>query len=745
MRHFIISVCLLLSYATAQSERTAILLPEGIGNKFPLEFNKDKGEDTLHPTWEGPYSTWASPYRIEYEATMLSVAFPCTVVAIGHGVLSRNVSASKPCSIFIWSDAGGNPGTVLYKARVTANNTNVDQIQFNWYPVVPPLCVTDNFWVGNYEMDTLYPTSVLDSVMSVPTKWSLNGTTWTDDKVDYLHAAVVRSDSIIIQNVTFTNVTTEAGVYKENNNQTEGWNFVDFNGDSLYDLVLTREGYLFKNNGDGTFTQVTSTWMLPFIISNWVDLDNDNDQDVVLVSGGTGRIRVYRNDGGTFTLMDTTQFLPVGSRDLLMSVASADYDTNGLVDFYISNYDNTQFGGQPDRLYKNNGDFSFTNVAGSAIPIDYSCGRGVVWGDYDNDGDADIYVSNYRLQANFLYRNNSNGTFTDVAGSAGVAGAWHTVGADFGDYNNDGWMDIIAPAIHGYPWLYKNNGNGTFTDATSQAGIYIQSEWAAGSFADYDNDGDLDILASKWYQGFYNVLFRNNGNGTFTDITSQTGISINDCPSVAWGDYNNDGWLDIWGNKYSGSGTTYHTFLYKNNGGLPHNWLEIELIGKKSNREGIGARVKIFAAGKMQIREVKAGSAHETQNMRRVHFGLGTSAVIDTLIVTWPSGIIDKLFALPANQIKWIEEGGAGVEENRHGLLSPSVFPIPSKGSVTFKTGNMKDNLTITIYDCAGRIVQKITATPKTKEIKFNNLKSGTYFYKAENNSFSRTGKFVAL
>ncbi len=466
----------------------------------------------------------------------------------------------------------------------------------------------------------------------------------------------------------FTETTSSAGIDITKPGNPDGHSWVDFNKDGFYDLYLGTRNYLYKNNGDGTFTIVQNSGLPTQGISSstFADFDNDGYPDLLLLPGWfhssfPGKVALlYKNiNGDSFTFWTDFSKSP---GDLICASAWADYDKDGFLDFYLANYDSSQFGGKPDRLYKNNGDGTFTDVTGTAIPFDTRCGRGVEWCDYDNDGDADIYVSNYRLQPNFLYRNNGNGTFTDVAGSAGVAGSYHSYGSAWGDYDNDGDFDLIMPNIHDYPRLYRNNGNGTFTEVTSSAGLYIYGEYSAGLWFDYDNDGDLDLVLMQFYSGYPVKLMNNNGNGTFTDITSISGINVDDCSSGIVADYNNDGFLDIL--FVDCENWSYKAKLYKNNGN-PNHWFQIELEGVISNRDGIGARIKLFTGNLTQIREVMAGGEGGSQHMKRVHFGLGSYVVIDSIIVKWPSGVIDKIYNLPADTILYLVEGSTNLKETR--------------------------------------------------------------------------------
>lgn len=494
--------------------------------------------------------------------------------------------------------------------------------------------------------------------------------------------------------VTFTDVTIPAGLDTTNFCSYDGVNWVDYDRDGYYDLYLGKN-LLYRNNGNGTFTLVGGNLGLPegrISSSTWADFDNDGDPDLLILPGWVyqsfpGKNALLYENINADTFIFSTSF-PRNPGDLVCASAWADYDRDGYVDFYLANYDSTQFGGKPDRLYHNNGDGTFTDVTGSAIPIDYQCGRGVEWVDYNNDGNPDIYVSNYRLQPNFLYRNSGNGTFTNVAGSVGVAGAYHSYGSAWGDYDNDGDFDLIMPNIHDYPRLYQQQSNGTFVEVTQPAGLYIYGEWSAALWFDYDNDMDLDLFLMQWYQGYYTKLMRNNGNGTFTDVTSTAGVIVPDCCSGIVADFNNDGFLDLVVKYHSPTAWNRHR-LYKNNGETGYHWLQIETEGVISNRDGIGARVEIFTGNVRQIREVRAGAEGGSQHMKRVHFGLGNHEVVDSLIVKWPSGIVDKIYNLPCDTILYLVEGSTKINELKANsgiirkiLLSKNLIKLELKGKV---------------------------------------------------------------
>ncbi|HAV42581.1 TPA: hypothetical protein DCX15_00990 [bacterium] len=465
------------------------------------------------------------------------------------------------------------------------------------------------------------------------------------------------------EEVAFTDVTASANIALTGNRMGASWS--DYNNDGFLDIF--HFGFwggfsvLHRNNGDGIFTNVTSSAGLSDIPSNcpwfWGDYDNNGYPDLLNTTraGPKGNLLyLFRNNRNeTFTKYD----IPIGvSKEIYtISGAWADYDRDGLIDLYIAAYSMNEFPpGDPDQLYRNNGDGTFTNVTSSAGIIDPKmCGRNVIWGDYDNDGDQDIFVSNYRLQPNFLWRNNGDGTFTDIASSAGVAGNHHVLGAAWGDYDNDSDLDLYVATVHASNILYRNNGDGTFTDVTSMAEVPGAYDASGVGWIDFDNDGYLDLFTTSCYSATEFYLYRNNGNGTFTDVTAGSGIKYGGY-NFGWADYDNDGNLDL--HVSAGPEPRVNT-LYKNNSNKNH-WVKIKLIGKDCNRDAIGARVAVVIGSMRQIREVNAGSGFESQPPFILHFGVGSHTKIDALEVKWPCGKIESKKDIPVDQIITIAESG---------------------------------------------------------------------------------------
>jgi tetratricopeptide (TPR) repeat protein len=440
---------------------------------------------------------------------------------------------------------------------------------------------------------------------------------------------------------TFTDVTERAGLEGVRGMRV-AWG--DYNGDGYQDLLVDG-GRLFQNKGDGTFTDVTETAGLKGRFGStggvWADFNNDGYLDFYMMARGYGFPgRFWRNNGdGTFADVTSTA-VNLPNDYPTEGAAWGDYNGDGWVDLYLANYEKPisraiGYGrGTPDVLWVNNRDGSFTDVTKAAgiITIEKMNGRGVNWGDFNNDGLQDIFVSNYRLDPNFLWKNNGDGTFTNVAEKQGVSGDekkgnyGHTIGSEWGDYDNDGDLDLFSAnlahprflGISDKSMLLENTGppHYRFKNRTEDAGIRYQETHSDPSFADYDNDGDLDLYITAVYKDRQSALYRNDGQGRFVDVTWLAGARVFNGWGSAFADFDRDGDLDL----VVGSRDGIKLFA---NDGNQNSWLQVQVAPKSCNRDGIGSRVTVSSPGLQQIREVQGGKGTGTQHSLPVEFGFG--------------------------------------------------------------------------------------------------------------------------
>ena len=503
----------------------------------------------------------------------------------------------------------------------------------------------------------------------------------------------------------------------------DGWlDIFLVNGSSFDPAVRDRRptSYLFRNNGDGTFTDVTGKagltrtgWGQACCVG---DYDNDGFDDLFVSYWGHDVL--YRNNGdGTFTDVSDKAGVSGPGRRWGAGCCFLDYDRDGYLDLFVSSYVNFDpesaprpgqaeycryneiavpcgpmgFAGGTNALYRNRGDGTFEDVSersgisrptgprsmvfvGSNWRASGSYGMGAAAADFDNDGWPDIYVA-CDTAPSLLYRNNHDGTFREIAIPAGAALDENGVslagmGVGVGDYDADGWLDIVRTNFsEQVTTLYRNYG-GAFEVASIRAGLGVNRKYVGFGvdFIDADNDGWSDIfvvnghvyaqLASRTLHLTYRqprLLYRNLGNGRFEDVSSRAGAAINE-PNLgrgcAFGDFDNDGDIDIVINNLDGPPT-----LLRNDGGNRNTWIMFKCVGTTSNRSAIGTRVAVTAGGRQQIDEVASGSSYYSQSDLRLHFGLARASAADLVEVVWPSGRKEAFRDLPANHLFVLHEG----------------------------------------------------------------------------------------
>ena len=506
--------------------------------------------------------------------------------------------------------------------------------------------------------------------------------------------------------------------------------FFDFDADGALDLYIVNATHipppvaentdqthlprnkLYWNNGDGTFTDITQKAGVGDIGYGVgcaaADVNNDGYPEIYVTNYGQNRL--YHNNGdGTFT--DVTQKTGVGDERWGTSCAFLDYDLDGDVDLYVVNYMNfsveenrwwetrgirtycsptdqiagSRFVSEPDILYRNNGDGTFTNVTEAAGISHRALGLAVAVGDYDNDGYPDLHIAN-DMEADLFYRNNGDGTFTETAdltgtGYDGNGFPGSGMGSAFGDYDNNGYLDLVVSNASSLPvLLYQNESAIFFTDVSFTSGIGAVTlpyfKWAV-EFLDYNNDGLLDLYVANGHlqenialfsDGTYpqsDLLFRNrhgqDGTYYFTDASVEVGLT--QLPKrvsrgAAFGDYDNDGDIDIFLNNSNQPAT-----LLRNDGGNSNHWLTIQPIGTQSNASGIGAKIVLKAGELSLFKEVRSGASYLSQSDLRVHFGLGKNSEVDSLEIHWQGGLTERFINVESNQILRVKEGHGIVDD----------------------------------------------------------------------------------
>jgi hypothetical protein len=507
------------------------------------------------------------------------------------------------------------------------------------------------------------------------------------------------------ESVRFVNIAPRVGLDSRGPNMLGGSVFDDFNGDGRPDiLVLSGDwdlgGSLFLNRGDGTFEdRGTSAGLADQKMSvNLVqaDYDNDGDLDALALRGGWEtpyRLSLLRNRGdGTFD--DATLAAGLGEPIASQSAAWGDYDNDGRLDVYVAgeHHDRNATDLNLSRLYRNRGDGTFENVARKAGVLNEAWAKGVAWGDYDDDGDLDLYVSNMN-GPNRLYRNRGDGTFVDVATELGLTEPYSSFSCWFWDYDNDGRLDLFVagfnaslqdivadqlgqPAKGERPRLYRNLGPAGFKDVTAEAGLDRVTLPMGSNFGDIDNDGYLDVFLATGRPPYSllipDLMFQNVDGHRFEDVTIATGTGhLQKGHGVSFADYDDDGDLDLFvevGGQTPGDKA--HNLLFQNPGN-DHHWIKLRLVGTRTNRSAIGARIRVEVeepdGSSRRIERVVGSGSSFGGNSLVSTIGLRRARAIRSVTVTWPTSRTQQtLTDLPMDRTHVIVEASSLTQSASH-------------------------------------------------------------------------------
>jgi hypothetical protein len=527
------------------------------------------------------------------------------------------------------------------------------------------------------------------------------------------HAGIIFSDVTSQTGIMFKHTDGSSGKLYLMETVTAGLALFDYDNDGDVDIYFLNgsalkgakfktepTNALYRNDGDFKFTDVTrqagvgdTGYGLAVAVA---DYDNDGDQDIYLNNHGPNIL--YRNNGdGTFSDVTRQAAVANGSRTA-GGACFLDMDKDGDLDLYVSNYivfsydknvtrkmdgfdtyvGPTSYPLIADNLYRNNGDGTFTDVSKeSGIGKYAGAGMGTICSDYDNDGDTDIFIANDISVGNFLFKNDGTGKFEEIALVAGVAYDLHgdeqgSMGVDAGDYDNDGLFDLYVTSYQTQSaTLYRNLGDDMFEDVTGMtgagAGTVTGVTWGTG-FVDFDNDGDRDIFvacghlldnielfddSTLYFQP--NVILMNNGDGKFTNVSEQGGDGMKvklSSRGAGFDDLDNDGDVDVVILNARREPT-----VLRNDSNPKGHWLQVCLRGVKTNKDGVGARIKVIAGDLILIDEVHSGRSYQSHYGNRLYFGLGKHQRVDRIEVKWIGGGVDVLTDVPIDNLLTITEG----------------------------------------------------------------------------------------
>lgn len=558
---------------------------------------------------------------------------------------------------------------------------------------------------------------------------------------------------------TFTKITSGPFVTSDGDSRSVNW--VDVNDDGFIDCMITngptggQDNFLYINNGTGGFTALTGDTIVkdnkPSDGATWADSDNDGDLDCYVANWYNTKNLFYNNTGaGAFT---QTQNAIETSGGYCETASWGDYDNDGLLDLYVTRSGGT-IATNKNLLFHNEGGNAFTKVLTGTPVTDAFISRSVNWTDIDSDGDLDLFVTNENDQNENLYRNDGAGVFTKLTNGPLLNDGGKTMSSSWGDYDNDGDLDVFLANDQGNDGLFRNEGQFNFTKITSDTVSNCGGNSFSSAWSDIDNDGDLDLFVTNSFGTttlWPNFLFLNNGNGSFTRVGNTAPATDLDWSyGCAFGDYDNDGFEDLAVATCRYNSVDRPDLLYHNDGNS-NNWITIKLVGTITNKSAIGTKIRVKANINgnpvWQMRELSAQTSYCGQNDLRPHFGLGNATNIDSIKLEWLNGTVEYYTNITKNQFITIVQGNGITGINNESLLKINdvlIYPNPAstKINIIIPDEYRNENFVSFIYDQNGKLIY---SSNNEKEIDINGLTIGTYTIKVKVGKSYNTQTIIKL
>ena len=577
--------------------------------------------------------------------------------------------------------------------------------------------------------------------------------------------------SIASSNLTAQMFQLANGPISSTPSDSRSVNFLDVNNDGWEDIYISnglsggQEDLFYINDGTGQFTEVTNMEIVeasnPSDGASFADYNNDGHVDGSISSWYGAEDLLYLNDGnGNLNYNENAGIVPGSFAE---TASFGDYNNDGWLDLYITN----SGGDKKNFLYKNLQDGTFERITDHILVSNARTSRGAIWGDFNNDNKIDLFVTNESNEANDMYLGQGGGVFEKYLTGNIVGSQRGSMTSSWGDIDNDCDLDVFVGNSAYFSAQLNQifiNEDGSFEERTEGPVVESNKCTYGSAMGDYDNDGDLDLIVANGFcsSGLTNILYENQGNGTFVDASVELGVNYNICSfGIAWGDVNNDGFLDLMvANCKNSTNDTENSNALLINEGNDNNWLKVKLIGVASNASAIGAKIKIKAtidgATVWQLREISAQTGYSGQNSMIAHFGLGDATQIDSMIINWPAGTTEVIETIDINQQLTLTEGmntslrGIDLSE----FIQLAVFPNPvskkqNEITVSIISAKSYKNSTLLVYDTLGQeqwskaIGQLSIAENFSTPISSNNFSPGIYQVVLQTEEGSMSQKIV--